>query len=126
MFIFSNLPSIASITVSLYREADKKKKRDKNTQIGYITIPITDLQNRQIYEKWHTLSPASLVSKSTKDSKSELPQIRIKIRYQTVDILPLASYNSLVKVLRLLVLESKHMLLSSWSQEDNRTGSMCL
>ncbi|XP_067941180.1 ras GTPase-activating protein nGAP-like isoform X3 [Watersipora subatra] len=99
-FDFGNLPSIKSITISLHREADKKKKREKNTQLGYVTVPITDLQNRQIYEKWHSLSPVSLVSKSSRDSKTDLTQIRIKMRYQTVDILPLSSYNSLVKYLK--------------------------
>ena len=51
----SNLPAIRSVTVSLHREPDKKKKRDKNqasTQIGYVTIPISDLSSRQIIEKW--------------------------------------------------------------------------
>ena len=129
--ICSNLPHVEVISVMLYREADKKKKRDKNTLVGYVNIPTTDLQNRQISEKWYaccanqfahtagfcsmmlshrecffsiryTLSSA-VVGKSGKENKTELPQIRLKLRYQTVQILPLASYNALMKVGQLLV-----------------------
>ena len=39
------------------------------------------------------------MGKSPKENKSDLPQLRVKMRYQTVDILPIASYNPLVKVL---------------------------
>lgn len=30
----SNLPSVEYLIVNLYREADKKKKKDKNTLVG--------------------------------------------------------------------------------------------
>ena len=33
-FEFSNLPNVSSITVSLYREGDKKKRKDKNSLVG--------------------------------------------------------------------------------------------
>ena len=39
------------------------------------------------------------MGKTPKENKSDLPQLRVKMRYQTVDILPIASYNPLVKVL---------------------------
>ncbi|XP_005100932.2 disabled homolog 2-interacting protein, partial [Aplysia californica] len=40
-FEFKNLPVVDIITVNLYREADKKKKKDKNTLIGYINLSIS-------------------------------------------------------------------------------------
>jgi len=48
----SNLPSVKSLTVTLHREADKKKRRDKSSQIGYVTIPVAELTSRQLLEKW--------------------------------------------------------------------------
>ena len=45
------------------------------------------------------VTPSTLVGKTPKENKSDLPQLRVKMRYQTVDILPIASYNPLVKVL---------------------------
>ena len=34
LVFFSNLPAVDTITVNLYREADKKKKKEKNILIG--------------------------------------------------------------------------------------------
>ncbi|GIY59546.1 putative Ras GTPase-activating protein, partial [Caerostris extrusa] len=39
-FEFNNLPTVTSIYVNLYREADKKKRRDKNVLIGCVQIPV--------------------------------------------------------------------------------------
>ncbi|KAF6031496.1 DAB2IP [Bugula neritina] len=122
-FDFDNLPSVKSLTVTLHREADKKKRRDKSSQIGYVTIPVAELTSRQLLEKWHTLSPPSLVNSksSIRDSKTELPQIRLKIRYQTVEILPLACYNPLVKYVKAnyqSLVEGLEPMLSVRAKED--------
>ena len=45
------------------------------------------------------------MGKTPKENKSDLPQLRVKMRYQTVDILPIASYNPLVKVLYTLSMQ---------------------
>lgn len=46
IFLFiSNLNPVQIVTVNLYREADiKKKKKDKNTKIGMITLKIIGVQ----------------------------------------------------------------------------------
>ncbi|CAG5133799.1 unnamed protein product, partial [Candidula unifasciata] len=95
-FEFKNLPAVETITVNLYREADRKKKKDKNMLMGYITLTLADLENRQIIEKWITCQLGT-VGKSGKDNKSELPIIRVKARKQTVDILPLDCYQSFLQ-----------------------------
>jgi RAS protein activator-like 2 len=36
-FDFLNLPSVNVININLYKEADKKKKRDKNVLVGKLS-----------------------------------------------------------------------------------------
>ncbi|CAH1787049.1 unnamed protein product [Owenia fusiformis] len=93
-FDFNNLPAIDAITVNLYREADKKKKKDKNQLIGYININVSEITNRTFTEKWHPCSSA-VVGKAGRESKAELPLMRVKARYQTVHILPMELYQDL-------------------------------
>ncbi|MGH0143145.1 UNVERIFIED_CONTAM: hypothetical protein FKN15_077876 [Acipenser sinensis] len=52
-FEFNNLPSVKSITVHLYKETDKKKKKDKNNYVGLVNIPIVAVTGRQFMEKWY-------------------------------------------------------------------------
>ncbi|XP_067661735.1 ras GTPase-activating protein nGAP-like isoform X2 [Haliotis asinina] len=97
-FEFNNLPPVEFITVNLFREADRKKKKDKNTLVGYINIPVTEISNRQFVEKWFTAASGT-VGKAGKETKSDLPILRLKARYQTVQILPIELYQDLVKYL---------------------------
>ncbi|XP_055897113.1 ras/Rap GTPase-activating protein SynGAP-like isoform X7 [Biomphalaria glabrata] len=97
-FEFKNLPAVETITINLYRDADKKKKKDKTTLVGYINLCLSEINNRQVIEKWITCSSGT-VGKAGKETKSELPIIRIKARKQTVDILPLDAYQSFIKYL---------------------------
>ncbi|XP_050417640.1 ras GTPase-activating protein nGAP isoform X4 [Patella vulgata] len=98
-FEFSNLPPVDVITVNLFREADRKKKKDKNTLLGYINIPIAEIGNRQYVEKWYT-AMSGTVGKAGKDTKTDLPIIRLKARYQTVHILPLDLYSDFINFLQ--------------------------
>ncbi|CAG5129548.1 unnamed protein product, partial [Candidula unifasciata] len=97
-FEFKNLPVVEIITVNLYREADKKKKKDKNTLVGYVNLLLSDFENRQLVEKWITCNSGT-VGKAGKETKNDLPIIRLKARRQTVDILPLEAYQSFIKYL---------------------------
>ena len=85
------------ITINVYREPDKKRKKEKNSLVGYVNIPVTDVSSRQLVEKWYTCSSAT-VGKPGKDGKGDMPILRIKARYQTVNILPMDMYDELLEV----------------------------
>ncbi|XP_014382201.1 disabled homolog 2-interacting protein isoform X7 [Alligator sinensis] len=86
-FEFNNLPSLKNITVHLYKETDKKKKKDKTNFIGQVNIPVGSVTGRQFVEKWYPV-----VSPNPSKGKSAGPMIRIKSRYQTMSILPMEMY----------------------------------
>ncbi|XP_016103960.1 ras GTPase-activating protein nGAP-like [Sinocyclocheilus grahami] len=86
-FEFSGVPSIKSITVHIYRDVDKKKKKDKNNYVGLVNIPVQGVMGRQFVEKWYPVS-----TPTTSKTKGGGPSIRIKSRFQTVSILPMEQY----------------------------------
>ncbi|KAK5915976.1 hypothetical protein CesoFtcFv8_001520 [Champsocephalus esox] len=51
-FDFSGLPALHSITVHVYREHDKKKKK-KNNYVGLVNIPVSGVTGRQFVERWY-------------------------------------------------------------------------
>ncbi|XP_054853131.1 disabled homolog 2-interacting protein isoform X3 [Eublepharis macularius] len=86
-FEFNNLPSLRSITIHLYKETDKKKKKDKTNFIGLVNIPAGSVTGRQFVEKWYPV-----VTPNPSKGKSGGPMIRIKSRYQSMSILPMEMY----------------------------------
>lgn len=86
-FEFSGLPAMKSITVHIYRDVDKKKKKDKNNYVGLVNIPVQGVMGRQFVEKWYPVS-----TPTTSKAKGGGPSIRIKSRFQTVSILPMEQY----------------------------------
>ncbi|XP_009302072.1 disabled homolog 2-interacting protein isoform X2 [Danio rerio] len=86
-FEFNNLPSVKSITVHLYKETDKKKKKDKNNYVGLVNIPIATVTGRQFVEKWYSVS-----TPNPNKGKSPGPMVRMKSRYQSMSILPMELY----------------------------------
>uniref|UniRef100_A0A8C5R9K0 DAB2 interacting protein n=1 Tax=Leptobrachium leishanense TaxID=445787 RepID=A0A8C5R9K0_9ANUR len=86
-FEFNNLPPLKSITVHIYKETDKKKKKDKNNYVGLVSIPIAAVTGRQFVEKWYPI-----ISPNPSKGKSAGPMIRIKTRYQSISILPMELY----------------------------------
>ncbi|XP_048414418.1 disabled homolog 2-interacting protein-like isoform X5 [Stegostoma tigrinum] len=102
-FEFSNLPAVRSITVHLYKETDKKKKKDKNNYVGLVNIPIATVTGRQFLEKWY---PVSMPNPSK--GKSVGPMIRIKARYQSMSILPMELYKEFAEYIT-----NNYMLLCS-------------
>uniref|UniRef100_A0A672HH40 DAB2 interacting protein b n=1 Tax=Salarias fasciatus TaxID=181472 RepID=A0A672HH40_SALFA len=86
-FEFSNLPAVRSITVHLYKDTDKKKKKDKNNYIGLVSIPVAAVTGRQFVEKWYPVS-----TPNPPKGKTSGPMIRIKARYQSMNILPMEMY----------------------------------
>uniref|UniRef100_A0A7N8WQK5 RAS protein activator like 2 n=1 Tax=Mastacembelus armatus TaxID=205130 RepID=A0A7N8WQK5_9TELE len=86
-FDFSSLPAVHSITVHIYRDMDKKKKKDKNNYVGLVNIPVSGVTGRQFVEKWYPVS-----TPTTSKAKGGGPSIRIKSRFQTISILPMEQY----------------------------------
>ncbi|XP_051794074.1 DAB2 interacting protein b isoform X5 [Acanthochromis polyacanthus] len=86
-FEFSNLPAVKSITAHLYKDTDKKKKKDKNNYIGLVNIPVSAVTGRQFVEKWYPVS-----TPNPPKGKTSGPMIRIKARYQSMNILPMEMY----------------------------------
>ncbi|XP_076436636.1 uncharacterized protein LOC143276119 isoform X3 [Babylonia areolata] len=97
-FEFKDLPAVKTITVNMYREADKKKKKDRNVFVCYVNLPVAEISNKQYVEKWFTASFGT-VGKTGKDAKGEQPLIRMKVRHQTVHILPMELYQDFTKYL---------------------------
>lgn len=86
-FEFNNLPPLKTISVHLYKETDKKKKKDKTNFLGQVTIPVGAVTGRQFVEKWYPV-----VSPNPSKGKSAGPMLRIKARYQSMSILPMEMY----------------------------------
>ncbi|GFU45626.1 ras GTPase-activating protein raskol [Nephila pilipes] len=93
-FEFNSLPTVTSIYVNLYREADKKKRRDKNVLIGCVHIPVSAINGKHLLEKWYPVT----TEKNT--NGKDCPSIRIKSRFQTVEVLPLIVYKDLLQYVK--------------------------
>lgn len=86
-FDFSGLPPVHSVTVHVYREVDKKKKKEKNAYVGLVNIPLSSVTGRHFVEKWYPIS-----TPTASKTKGGGPSIRIKSRFQTISILPMEQY----------------------------------
>ncbi|KAE8292596.1 Disabled-like protein 2-interacting protein [Larimichthys crocea] len=86
-FDFSSLPSVSAVTLHLYKDTDRKRKKDKSSYVGLVNIPVATVTGRQLVEKWYTVS-----TPSTSRGKSAVPTVRIKARYQSIVILPMEQY----------------------------------
>ncbi|KAI6209250.1 putative Ras GTPase-activating protein [Aphelenchoides besseyi] len=102
-FDLTSLPSIRRICINLYREADPKKKKDNSTLVGFIQLDVDQFRGRQPVEKWYTVNPRVDGGKSSskQTNGSDVMAIRIKARYQIVDVLPLTVYDRLANFVRL-------------------------
>lgn len=62
--------------------------------IGTVSIPVNDVTSRFLTEKWYPVT----MEKSLKDP----PSLRVKCRFQSVDILPIQVYQEFLQVTLLL------------------------
>uniref|UniRef100_A0A915ECY1 Ras GTPase-activating protein n=1 Tax=Ditylenchus dipsaci TaxID=166011 RepID=A0A915ECY1_9BILA len=100
---FGCIPHLEDICINLYREADPKKKKDRCTLIGCVQIKVDQLALRHPIEKWYNVSSGSENSSNGNakaSAKHEIPAIRVKARYQTVEILPLRIYSRLLDLVK--------------------------
>ncbi|XP_076867300.1 DAB2 interacting protein b isoform X1 [Brachyhypopomus gauderio] len=102
-FDFTSLPAVQNIAVHVYRDSDKKKKKDKNNYVGSVTIPAESVTSRQLVEKWYPIS-----APNPGKAKTAGPSVRIKARYQSMNILPMEMYKEFAEYIT-----NNYMLLCS-------------
>uniref|UniRef100_A0A665W9B8 Uncharacterized protein n=1 Tax=Echeneis naucrates TaxID=173247 RepID=A0A665W9B8_ECHNA len=114
-FDFSSLPSVSAVTLHLYKDTDRKRKKDKSSYVGLVNIPVAMVTSRQLVEKWYSVSTPS-ASRGTYirqikrciSGKSSVPTVRIKARYQSIIILPMEQYKEFAEYI-----SSNYLLLCS-------------
>lgn len=60
-FDFSSLPSISAVTLHLYKDTDRKRKKDKSSYVGLVNLPVATVTGRQLVEKWYSVSTPSTI-----------------------------------------------------------------
>uniref|UniRef100_H2SMX5 Synaptic Ras GTPase activating protein 1 n=1 Tax=Takifugu rubripes TaxID=31033 RepID=H2SMX5_TAKRU len=93
-FEFNNLPTIRSLRLHLYKETDKKRRKEKSTYLGLVSIPISSITGRQFFEQWYPVIQSSVLAKSGGVGSAKVinASLRVKSRYQTMNILPMELY----------------------------------
>uniref|UniRef100_A0A667XEP7 Synaptic Ras GTPase activating protein 1 n=1 Tax=Myripristis murdjan TaxID=586833 RepID=A0A667XEP7_9TELE len=93
-FEFNNLPTIRSLRLHLYKETDKKRRKEKSTYLGLVSIPISSITGRQFVEQWYPVIQSSVLAKSGGVGSGKVinASLRVKSRYQTMSILPMELY----------------------------------
>lgn len=94
VYEFSGLPAVRAIHVNVYREPERRsRKRDKHALVGTVRIPVDDVSSRYLNERWYALSESDKPqSPGARAPPPPAPALRIKCRYQCVDVLPLDCY----------------------------------
>ncbi|XP_031442587.1 ras/Rap GTPase-activating protein SynGAP-like isoform X3 [Clupea harengus] len=93
-FEFNNLPAIHSLRLHLYKETDKKKRKEKSTYLGLVSIPISSITGRQFAEQWYPVIQPGILAKGGGVGGGKIinASLRLKSRYQTMSILPMELY----------------------------------
>lgn len=130
-FDFAMLPKIEEICVSVYREGDPKKKKDRATLIGFVVIGIDQLSGKNPVERWYTVNSTTETSSRIanalggKSSSQDQPSLRIKARWQSVEVLPMRAYDDLLNLLSysyLPLCEQLEPILTVRAKEDFATS----
>ncbi|KFD67721.1 hypothetical protein M514_07456 [Trichuris suis] len=121
-FVFTNLASLNGITIGLYRESERKKRKENRTSlIGHVDIPVNSLCSKYPVEKWYVICGHD----KSASKGGEAISLRVKARFQSVTVLPLKVYVRLLQFLTenylqlCLVLEP---VLSVRAKEDFATS----
>ncbi|XP_056265673.1 ras/Rap GTPase-activating protein SynGAP isoform X3 [Pseudoliparis swirei] len=97
-FDLDNLPCVSQITLHLFREEDPKKKRHSRDEcslhpLGSVAIPLAEIQRRTYQEKWYPISPyMASGTAGNKDLLGQQASLRIKARFQNLQVLPMEKY----------------------------------
>lgn len=89
-FQFQDLPSVDTICILLYREEDKKKL--KSILIGEVHIHVNCVTSKSYNEKWYPLD-----LQNNKNSSKNNISIRIKCKFQKIEIFPMEIYSDFLQ-----------------------------
>jgi len=101
-FLFKDIPEgCSNVRCKIYRENDKRKQKQVNgfdsDLIGWVDIPLSTITGNQFVEQWYPLQISNGKEKSQKTQENSI-SIRIKSKYQPIEILPIDSYLHLQEV----------------------------
>ncbi|XP_072316242.1 synaptic Ras GTPase activating protein 1b isoform X10 [Eucyclogobius newberryi] len=93
-FEFNNLPAVRNLRLHLYKETDKKRRKEKSTYLGLVSIPISSITGRHFVEQWYPVIQPSALTKGTGVGGAKVinASLRLKSRFQTMNILPMELY----------------------------------
>ncbi|XP_061573431.1 synaptic Ras GTPase activating protein 1b isoform X3 [Cololabis saira] len=93
-FEFNNLPAVRGLRLHLYKETDKKRRKEKSTYLGLVSIPISSITGRQFVEQWYPVIQPSVLAKGAGVGGGKIinASLRLKSRFQTMNILPMELY----------------------------------
>ncbi|XP_052000248.1 synaptic Ras GTPase activating protein 1b isoform X8 [Xyrauchen texanus] len=93
-FEFNNLPAVRNLRLHLYKETDKKRRKEKSTYLGLVSIPISSITGRQFVEQWYPVIQPSILAKGGGVGGGKIinASLRLKSRFQTMSILPMELY----------------------------------
>ncbi|KAK5927142.1 hypothetical protein CgunFtcFv8_022660 [Champsocephalus gunnari] len=97
-FELDNLPCVSQITLHLFREEDPKKKRHSRDEsslhpLGSVAIPLPEIRGRTYQEKWYPIAPyKSSGTTGTKEQLGPQASLRIKARFQNLQVQPMEKY----------------------------------
>ncbi|KAK7086908.1 Disabled 2-interacting protein, partial [Halocaridina rubra] len=117
-FEFHNLPSVETISVALYREPEKKRKKEKNFLVGSVNIPVSNVTSRTHIEKWYQVN-------HDRANTKEQAALRIKCKFQSIDILPLELYCDFLQYMKSnygVICEMLEPVISVKAKEDIATA----
>ncbi|XP_068177047.1 disabled homolog 2-interacting protein isoform X3 [Antennarius striatus] len=98
LFELDNLPNISQITLHLFREEDPKKKRHSRDEpslqpLGNVAINLDEIRGRTYQEKWYPIIPHKTSGTiGSKDLLGPQASLRIKARFQNLQVLPMEKY----------------------------------
>ncbi|XP_064092568.1 uncharacterized protein LOC135205657 isoform X4 [Macrobrachium nipponense] len=117
-FEFHNLPSVENITVALYREGEKKRKKEKSFLVGQVNIPVSNVTSRSHIEKWYQVQ-------QDRSNTKEQAALRIKCKFQSIDILPMELYCDFLQYMKnnyAVICEVLEPVISVKAKEDIATA----
>ncbi|CAF4551521.1 unnamed protein product, partial [Rotaria socialis] len=108
-FTFKDIPEgCSTLRCKIYRETERRKQKQVNGNdidlIGYVDIPLSTITGNQFIEQWYPLQIPSGLTITGKEKSQRLQDgsfnIRIKAKYQAIQILPIESYLHLQEYIR--------------------------
>uniref|UniRef100_A0A8C6SGE0 RAS protein activator like 3 n=1 Tax=Neogobius melanostomus TaxID=47308 RepID=A0A8C6SGE0_9GOBI len=132
LFELDNLPSISHITLHLFRDEDPKKKRHSRDDsalhpLGSVNITLAEIRGRAYQEKWYPIVPYKVPGATgTKEMLGPQASLRIKARFQNLQVLPMEKYKEFAEYVTLDYVEmcTKLEPLLSVKEKEELAGAL--